>query len=225
MTSTSTLNGKNACNRVGDTIKRLAAHGSLQRPFSNQILAPKQLFDFADDVISVFVSSVEIFSNTRFLESWFIPNSSGLSLTINKTYSTHSEKVSLTEHGSSKVQTMIEDIKSGKFYVSQYDNNWYFCVANYVWSEHGDVNMKFLHPKGPSEKFFWSQCDNECWIPIEDVYCEVAAPWTSNTGQFYCFQKNNRKYWKLFQLRTAHLLFIIILVHIFSLVYSYFFYS
>ena len=67
---------------------------------------------------------------------------------------THSKKVSLTERGSSKVQTPIEDIKPGKFYVCQYDNNWYFCVANYVSSEHGGVNMKFLHPNGPSENFF-----------------------------------------------------------------------
>ena len=129
MTSTSTLNGKNACNRVGGTIKRLAAHGSLQRPFSNQILAPKQLFDFAegnvDGVTSFFVSSVEVVSNTGFLElqfatsntftgtrshHQFIPNSSSLSLTMKRTsYVTHSKKPSLTEVGSSKVQMTIED--------------------------------------------------------------------------------------------------------------------
>ena len=58
--------------------------------------------------------------------------------------------------GSSKVQTTIEDIKPGKFYVCQYDNDWYFCIVNYVPSEHGDVNMKFLHPNSQknSEKLF-----------------------------------------------------------------------
>ena len=61
-------------------------------------------------------------------------------------------------------------------YACQYDNNWYFCVANYVSSEHGNVNMKFLHPKGPPEKFFLQQHDNVCWILIKDVYCEVDAP-------------------------------------------------
>ena len=109
------------------------------------------------------MSSVEVVSNTGFLESQFaisstfkgtqshhqfIPNSSSLSLTMKKTsYATHSKKVSLTEGGGSKVQQL-------KFYTCQYYNDWYFCVANYVSSEHGDVNMKFLHPKGPSEKFF-----------------------------------------------------------------------
>ena len=56
--------GKNACDRVGGTIKRLATHTSLQHPFSNQILTPKQLFDFAeanvDGITSFFMSSEEI---------------------------------------------------------------------------------------------------------------------------------------------------------------------
>ena len=55
--------------------------------------------------------------------------------------------------------------------------------------------MKFLHPKGPSEKFFRPQHDNVCWIPIENVYCEAATPSTGSTGWFYCFdKKNNEKY-------------------------------
>ena len=64
------------------------------------------------------------------------------------------KKISLTESGSSKVQTAIEDIKPGKFYMCQYDNDWYFYVADYVSSEHGDVNMKFLHPKNSFRNFF-----------------------------------------------------------------------
>ena len=79
---------------------------------------------------------------------------------------------------------MIADIKPGKFYACQFDNNWYFCVANYKSREHGDVNMKFLHSKSPSEKFFWPQHDNECQILIDDIYCETAVPSTSSTGWF-----------------------------------------
>ena len=51
-------------------------------------------------------------------------------------------------------------------------------------SEHGDVN-KFFRPKGPLEKIFWPQCDDVCWILIEDVYCEIDAPSADNTGRFY----------------------------------------
>ena len=62
-------------------------------------------------------------------------------------------------------------------------------MTKYVSSEHGDVNMKFIHPKGPSEKFFWPQQDDICWILIEDVYCEVDASSTGSTGWFFCFYK------------------------------------
>ena len=61
------------CNGVGGIIKRLAAHADLQHPFSNEILTPKQLSDFAeanvDGITLFFVSSKEVASNTKFLES------------------------------------------------------------------------------------------------------------------------------------------------------------
>ena len=44
---------------------------------------------------------------------------------------------------SSRVQ-MSDDIKPGKFYICKYAQDRYFCTAN-LFSEHGDVNMKFSH--------------------------------------------------------------------------------
>ena len=56
-----TLYGKNTCVVDGVTTKRLASHASLQCPFPNQILAQKQLLDFAegnvDGITLFFVSS------------------------------------------------------------------------------------------------------------------------------------------------------------------------
>ena len=54
------LTEKNASDGVGGTIKGLAAHASLQRPISNQILTPLQLFEFAN---------VEIHGVTSFLSA------------------------------------------------------------------------------------------------------------------------------------------------------------
>ena len=54
---------------VGGTIKRLAAHTSLKRPFSNQILTLKQLFEFAEANvygITSLVSCEEVANNTEF---------------------------------------------------------------------------------------------------------------------------------------------------------------
>ena len=72
-------------------------------------------------------------------------------------------------------------IKLRKFYMCKYDSNWYFCVVN-VSSEHSDVNMKFLHPKGHAGKLFWPKCDYVCWILVENVYCEADVPSTCNNA-------------------------------------------
>ena len=42
-----TSHGKGACDGVGGTVKRLAARASLQRPYEQQIMTPRQLFEWA----------------------------------------------------------------------------------------------------------------------------------------------------------------------------------
>lgn len=42
-----TSHGKGPCDGIGGTVKRLAAKASLQRPYSDQILTPKALYDWA----------------------------------------------------------------------------------------------------------------------------------------------------------------------------------
>ena len=42
-----TSHGKGPCDGVGGTVKRLAAHASLQRPYDKHILTPHQLYDFS----------------------------------------------------------------------------------------------------------------------------------------------------------------------------------
>ena len=42
-----TSHGKGACDGLGGTVKRLAARASLQRPYNDQQMTPRQLFDWA----------------------------------------------------------------------------------------------------------------------------------------------------------------------------------
>ena len=52
-----TSHGKGACDGVGGTVKRLAARASLQRPYDQQIMTPRQLFDWsAENVPATFFS-------------------------------------------------------------------------------------------------------------------------------------------------------------------------
>ena len=57
--------GKNACDGVGGTLIGLAAHASLQRPFSEQILSIKQLCKFANSEIT---SVTTLFVNLQYVQ-------------------------------------------------------------------------------------------------------------------------------------------------------------
>ena len=46
-----TSHGKRACDGLGGTVKRLAAHASLQRPCNDQLMTPRQSFDWASSNI------------------------------------------------------------------------------------------------------------------------------------------------------------------------------
>ena len=64
---------RNACDKVGKTIKRFAACASLQRAIHNQILNPDQLYDFAKSeilgTICFFVDKQQVYFASKFLTS------------------------------------------------------------------------------------------------------------------------------------------------------------
>ena len=66
----------------------------------------------------------------------------------------------------------IVEVTQQKFCVSYFDKDWYFGIVSYVSIENSNGNIKFLHPKGPASKFFWSRKTNVCRIPDENVACE-----------------------------------------------------
>ena len=180
-----------------------------------------------------FVSSEEVVSNIKFRElqfatsstfkgtqsqHQFIPNASSLSLTMKKTFATRSREISQAECGSSKMQVAIEDIKPVKFYLCQYENDWYFCVVNYASSEHVDVNMKFLHPKGFSENFLGHNVMMSVGLRSRMYTVKLMHLQLAVLDCFIVLTKNSGKYCIPI---PASVLFIIVSVHIFPLVYSY----
>ena len=66
--------GKNACDSISGTIKRMAVYASLQRSVTGQI-SPKSLFEFANSEIpgtqSFWVPTTEIIENKHLLEKRF----------------------------------------------------------------------------------------------------------------------------------------------------------
>ena len=187
-----------------------------------------------------FVSSEEVVSNIKFRElqfatsstfkgtqsqHQFIPNTSSLSLTMKKTFATRSREISQAECGSSKMQVAIEDIKPVKFYLCQYENDWYFCVLNYASSEHGDVNMKFLHPKGLSENFLGHNVMMSVGLQsrmytVKLMHLQLAV--------LDCFIVLTKKQWKIlkaFSIKTSFCIVYYCLSSYFSFSIFIFFYS
>ena len=59
----------------------------------------------------------------------------------------------LTENSPASIN--IEEVIPQKFHACCYENDCYFEIANYVLIENNDVNVKFIHPKGPASKIFF----------------------------------------------------------------------
>ena len=69
-----TSHGKNACDGVGGTIKRRAAYASLQRPISDQILTPLNLFVAKKEIAGIttfFVNTEDVEKAAQFLQPRF----------------------------------------------------------------------------------------------------------------------------------------------------------
>ena len=63
--------------------------------------------------------------------------------------------------------------------------------------------MKFMHPKGPSEFFFWPQRDDICFIPNHCILKIIDVPNAIGSARKYSISKNDEKQihlkWKLYQ--------------------------
>ena len=91
----------------------------------------------------------------------------------------------------SPVSINIEGVIPQTFYACRYENDWYLGIANYASPENNDVNLKFMHTKGPASKFFWPSRYDVCWVSAENLICEVNPPEASTTGRFYVFEEVN----------------------------------
>ena len=55
-----------------------------------------------------------------------------------------------------------------------------------------DVQVKFMHPFGPSSSFQWPHVDDICWVPNNHILCKTDIPITSS-GRFYSILEYDRK--------------------------------
>jgi len=74
-----------------------------------------------------------------------------------------------------------------------YDAKWWVGVVIDV-DEEGkeDVQVKFMHPPGPSRSFKLPNIDDVCWVPNEHMLCKIGIPNTTS-GRTYTIATNDRE--------------------------------
>ena len=162
-----TSHGKGACDGVGGTIKRLAARASLQRPYDEQIMTPRQLFEWAiENIPSVSFHywsmddyrREEILLKERFLKSRTIPGTRKLHSFIPLTRNKVSTKVySLSTTSKEERVTFLESELPIEeicgFVTLLYEKHWWVGCVLQLDEDNGEAMISILHPHGPSSSF------------------------------------------------------------------------
>ena len=67
----------------------------------------------------------------------------------------------------------------GDYVACRYDSDWYIGLVKEICDAEGDIQVRFMHPKGPGKPdncFFWPSAEDICFIPQHDILCSISAP-------------------------------------------------
>lgn len=202
--------GKNACDGVGGTVKRLATLASLRMVYNNQIMTPRQLYDWAKDNIA---NIYFLYSTTEAheAEAKILKDRFKAAKTIRGTQQFHNyrpmnetrvsvKNYSFSEESAIEIVSSIDadddlDVKDVKGFVTcQYLDKWWLgCVLGIKRCE---VKISFLEPHGPSPSFKYPQFADILVVHKSAILTKVDP--TTATGRVYQLtesesQKANKK--------------------------------
>lgn len=206
-----TSHGKGASDGIGGTVKRLAARASIQRPYNEQIMTPRQLYDWARVNIPAVAfdyctiqehDSEEKLLKGRFLQALTIPGTLKLHCILPiskskisaKTYSYATQckelKVSELDHHDEQEEEIVynKNLVIGDlcgFVTCVYEGKWWPACVLSVDEDNEVVKVSFLHADPPSSttSFKYPDQDDILNIPIIDVLTKI-DPRTA-TGRSY----------------------------------------
>ena len=201
-----TSHGKQPCDGIGGTVKRLVARESLRRVNEKQILCPSAMFCYCKENIKeinfFFITKEQIgvtrnALNKRFEGAIPVPGTrsfhqfdhiGGTKLAVKRC----SEDQTYTLQHDVLGQKNIEVLGFAVFeYVAcVYDGKWYVGVVLEVNQELNDIYVKFLHPCGPARSFSWPNVEDCMWIPMIHVLCKISVPKTAS-GRQYSLEKRD----------------------------------
>lgn len=189
--------GKNACDGVGGSVKRLAAQASLRMVYNEQIMTPRQLYDWAKDNIKSidFIYSTQeeyeqenTFLKTRFEEAKTVKGTQQFhsyrpkneTRVLVKTYS-FSDDVKEEVVSENDVDGDLELSDVVGFVTCEYNNEWWLgCVLGIADEE---VKISFLEPHGPSPSFKYPRSPDILIVNKTEVLTKVDP--TTQTGRVY----------------------------------------
>ena len=192
-----TSHGKGPCDGVGGTVKRLAARASLQRPYEQQIMTPRQLFDWATKNVTAVEFryttnedhlNEEAALNERFARARTIAGTQKLHAFIPASKHTVVTKIfsAAAEKKNASVCVLEDELELNKingFVACVYGEEWWLgCVLEVNESEE-EVKLSFLHPHGPAPSFKYPSRNDVLSVPAYFVLTKV-DPHTP-TGRVY----------------------------------------
>ena len=198
-----TSHGKGACDGLGGTVKRLAARASLQRPYNDQLMTPRQLFDWASVNVPAahfgYCSNEDYKSEQRILDPRFqqsrtIPGTRKLHSFVPVSNSTVEVRSYSASDASRKERVTLakDDLPPetiAGFVTCLHDGNWWLACVLEVTQE---VRLTFLHPPGPSSSFRYPQSQDIRTVPIENILTLVDP--RTRTGRVYTLTKKDITY-------------------------------
>jgi hypothetical protein len=192
-----TSHGKNACDGIGGVVKRSTAKASLQRNITNQILTPKDMYNYcAVDLKSkikfIYVEQTYIEKVEKDMESRFTlpikPVTGTLKLHRFVPLTKETLRVSYLSQGAHTGEernlinakqkpriTETDEIKLQSFIACRYDNELWFGLVEEFDDQHNDYIIKFLSPKGINPSFKFPPHDDICAVDRDNILGTVEA--------------------------------------------------
>ena len=195
-----TSHGKSSCDGIGGAIKRKLTHRSLTQPYQNQILTAKDAYIFCKSAMPSILfhflakenlSEIRQTLNKRYAQGHTIPGTRSYHVfspecigSIN--FKTTAEDERYTGcHKFFEFNHQKKNFNVGDYVAVKYDHLWWIGLILEFFFNDGELLIKFMHPHGPRQTFYWPKRDDILHVPIDDILLQVSTPNISSTGRVY----------------------------------------
>ena len=195
-----TSHGKSPCDGIGGTIKRTTARASLQRPLENQILTVDDMLEFCianiNTIIFYKITKETVSARRQQLKERFetgktVPGTrsyhhyipiSNFEISFKRTSEHQGVDRFILSKAAMSDAVIVPNLND--FVACKYDSFWWVGMVTEIDITTNDIQMKFMHPHGPSQSFIWPQRDDICWVPLSSLIVVINVP-TTRSGRIY----------------------------------------